>query len=556
MKQKFLSYITLLAALLVGGVNSAWAETTIGATGKGWAEAGSSASYTIAANKTLTLTFTLTDYSGDWAGYVLNLTKTNAIAFGGDNGYVWFRSPDFAWYKTNWNAGAVVSNTNTKGNMSQSDWQAFLKDATTVMAIQRFGTQVFIKTTVTKNETSYSHYFVQEIGTMNDIYALLCADAAVITISSAVTTETGAVEPATATIGAVGNDGGFGASPVTSLEPESVLSMHFKNSSAKGETYQNYGIELAYNGNYANIVLGGGRWGTLLVDAEGDPVTTPVTNKEEHFSEFGSNFKDKMDGADVTLTIARSGRVVTITAVHTPSDNGTPYVLKYTIEPNATAFPNFATEDIAVNLSTDGSHITYNFPITEVNAEVSKYGWATFSSDYKLDFTGITDLEAYAVTGHEDNAITISDALGVVAAGQGVLLKGLEGDNPTFYNIPISAETAYSGANLLVAGTGAEVAAEANKTKYALSVEGGKAVFKKIDGYSPTIAKGKAYLVFDEVVAAPKLTFDFNNPTGISEKVMVNSEKIANTPVYNLAGQRVAQPKKGLYIVNGKKIVK
>ena len=43
--------------------------------------------------------------------------------------------------------------------------------------------------------------------------------------------------------------------------------------------------------------------------------------------------------------------------------------------------------------------------------------------------------------------------------------------------------------------------------------------------------------------------------TDISEKVIVNSEEFATAPVYNLKGQRVMKPEKGLYIVDGKKVV-
>ena len=552
MRKITFSFKSLLAAALLCVGQNAWAET-IGNTGNGWPDAGSYKSYLLSANKTLTLTFTLTDYSGDWAGYVVNLTKTNAIAFGGDNGYVWFRGVDFAWFKTDWNIGAVVSNTNTKGSMSQSEWQTFVKGATTVMAIQRLGTQVFIKTTVTKAATSYSHYFVSEIGTTKDIYAFLCADAAVIDIASDATTETGVVDPTTATIGSVGNDGAFGASPVTTLAPESVLNMHFTNSSAKTETWNNYGVELAYAGKFANIVVGGGRWGELLVDAEGDPVTTPVINKEENFNEFGGEFKDKMNGADVSLTIARSGRVVTITAVHTPDDKSTPYTLKYTLEPNATAFPNFATEDLTVNLSTDHSHITYNLPISEVNAEVSKYGWATFCSNYKLDFTSVSGLEAYAVTGHDATAITKSDALGVVAANAGVLLKGTEGTTSTFYNIPVSTGSAYDGTNLLVAGAGTSISAEGGKTKYVLGVNGSdKAEFQKIVSTDATVPTGKAYLQFDEVISVKSLSFiDDGKVTGVDAPVAVEAEE--DGVYYNTAGQQVTKDYKGIVIKNGKK---
>lgn len=520
MKKQLLMKTFLVAVCMLVGAN-AWADVTIGATSKGWADAGSYKGYLVSANKTLTLTFTVTDYSGDWAGYVVNLTKTNAISIGGDNGYVWFRSPDFAWFKTNWNTGAVVSNTNTKGDMSQSDWQAFIKDATTVMDIQRFGTQVFIKTTVTKDATSYTHYFVQEIGTTKDVYAFLCADAAVINISSDVTTETETVESTTATIGSSLNDGAFVASPVTTLAPESMLNMHFTNHSAKSATYQNYGIELVYSDKYADIVLGGGRWGALLEDTP----SKPENKKEETFNDFGGDFKDKMDGADVSLTIARSGRVVIITAVHTPADAGTPFVLKYTLEPNATAFPNFATEDIQVNLATDGSHITYKFPITKVNAEVTKYGWATFSSPYKLDFSGVDGLQAYAVTDHEGSVVKKSAALGVVAANAGLLLKGTEGTSSTFYNIPVSTSEAYDGTNLLVAGTGASVSSEEYKTKYVLGVSASsEAEFQKIDETPATVATGKAYLEFNEVISARSMRFEGDEITGIENVVAAPAE--------------------------------
>ena len=534
---------------------AAWADTTIGATDKGWATAGSyTDGYTIPSNKTLTLTFTLTNYSGDWGGYVLSLAKNTVTVppIGGNDGYVWFRSPDFAWNKSDWNTGAVVSNTNTKGDMSQSDWQAFIKDATTVMAIQRYGTQVFIKTTVTKGSDSYNHYFVTEIGTTKDVKAFLCADFAVITISNDAITNTGNVDPVTATIGAAGNDGGFAASPVTTLEPESVLTMHFTNYSAKADGFNNYGIELAYNGNYANIVLGGNRWGTLLFnDTEHDPNTTPVSKEEETYNEF-ANFLDKMDGADVTLTIARSGRVVTITAVHAPADDSTPFTLKYTFEPNATAFPNFATENISVNLSTDHSHITYKFPLTKVNAEVSKYGWATFSSPFKLDFSGVSGLKAHAVTGHTDTAITMAD-VNVAAANTGLLLENTAGagDDPTFFNIPVSTGEAYSGDNLMVAGTGANVNPESGKTKYALSVASETACFKKITD-AREIPAGKAYLEFNETIAAREF-FALDDVTGINE-VSSQKEQVQGE-YFNLAGQRVAQPAKGLYIVNGRKVV-
>jgi arabinan endo-1,5-alpha-L-arabinosidase len=553
--------VAAFTAMTTSDGNTLWGYktlSTIGAIDKGWADAGSyTPAYTIPSNKTLTLTFQLTNYSGDWGGYILSLAKNTVSVpqFGGDNGYVWFRSPDFAWYKTAWNAGAVVSNTNTKGTMSQSDWQAFVKGATTVMAIQRYGTQVFIKTTVTKGDDSYTHYFVTEIGTTKDVKAFLCADAATITISDFAITDTENVDPETATIGAVENTGAFGASPVTTLEPESVLTMHFTNHSAKADSYDNYGIELVYNNgsnNYADIVLGGGRWGTLLDD--------PVTKEEEPLNPFSNeDFLNKMDGADVTLTIARSGRVVTITAVHVPADNSTPFTLKYTLEPNATTFPDFATGNISVNLTTDHSHITYKF-IAKINTTISEYGWSTFCSSYPLDFTNVDGLTAYAVTGHDGSNINKVEVASAVPAGTPLLLQG---DANTTYFIPVVASGTAPAVNLLKAGTGASVAPESGKTKYALSVESGAAHFKKITS-ARAIPVGKAYLEFSEEIAARELGFDGfdgGDATGIN---MVNGEglKVNGSGVYDLSGRFIGQwsmvngqLKPGLYIVNGKKVV-
>ena len=549
LKNLLMKVLFVAFGLCVG--QSVWAET-IGATNKGWPDAGSYKKYPLSANKTLTLTFTVTDFNGDWGGYVFNLTKTNNPDIAGG---VWFRSPDFAWHKTNWNTGAVVINTNTRGSMTQSDWQAFVKGATTVMNIQRFVTQVFIKTTVTKDETSYTHYFVQEIGTTSDVNAFLCADAAVIDIASDATTETSlaSIEATTATIGAVDNNNAFAASPVTTLAPESVLNMHFTNSSSKGDTFHNYGIELMYGGKYANIVVGGGRWGELLVDdAKSDPVTTPVTNKEEHFNEFGSGFKNKMDGADVSLTIIRSGRVVTIIAVHTPADNGTPYTLKYTIEPNAAAFPNFATEDIDVNLSTDHSHIIYNFPISQVNTKVFEYGWATYCSPYALDLqhaTGLTD--AYIVTGGENGVLTKTSVKnGTVPANTGLLLKADEGA----VSMPIvGTSTTNVSANKLIGKTAA-YNLPANDG-YVLMATGsnGLGFYKNANIF--TVGANTAYLPADFAGGAPAREFFSldDDATAISEAK--SQQPMANGLFFDLQGRKVAQPQKGLYIVNGKKVV-
>ena len=72
------------------------------------------------------------------------------------------------------------------------------------------------------------------------------------------------------------------------------------------------------------------------------------------------------------------------------------------------------------------------------------------------------------------------------------------------------------------------------------------------NGAAFTIAANKAYLAVPEALAREGFAFDFGDATNIRS---IGNEQLNNDNVYNLAGQRVAQPTKGLYIVNGKKIV-
>lgn len=51
-----------------------------------------------------------------------------------------------------------------------------------------------------------------------------------------------------------------------------------------------------------------------------------------------------------------------------------------------------------------------------------------------------------------------------------------------------------------------------------------------------------------------KLLFDTDTPTGISE-IFDNETDILHGPFYNINGQRVSRPDKGIYIVNGKKVL-
>ena len=66
-----------------------------------------------------------------------------------------------------------------------------------------------------------------------------------------------------------------------------------------------------------------------------------------------------------------------------------------------------------------------------------------------------------------------------------------------------------------------------------------------------TIKSFRAYFVSDSNASA--LTIDFGDVTAITNTNCTNNTNAGEA--YNLNGQRVANPTKGLYIVNGKKMI-
>ena len=170
--------------------------------------------------------------------------------------------------------------------------------------------------------------------------------------------------------------------------------------------------------------------------------------------------------------------------------------------------------------------------------------WASFSCDKALDFTG-TGVTAYIAKAKDDSNVTLTE-ITKVPANTGIVVNG----TAATHAIPVlSGDADDTTGNLLkpwlTAGTPTE-------TKYyTLAVDNDKnPVFKKSSG--GTLAAGKSYLVVSGT-DAPALAVDFGETTGIGNLTPALSK--GEGAVYNLNGQRIAQPTKGLYIVNGKKVV-
>ena len=173
--------------------------------------------------------------------------------------------------------------------------------------------------------------------------------------------------------------------------------------------------------------------------------------------------------------------------------------------------------------------------------EVGDAGYSTFSANKAVKMRGVT---AYAAK-YQDGHIALTPVTNV-PANTGVIIEAAK-DN---YKVPVIESAAALGSiNELLVSDGSITGN--GSTRYALGKKGDVVGFVKVKN-GVTIPKGKAYIVIAGGGARDFIGFGEDDVTGIDA---VKQETKADNQYFNLAGQRVAQPTKGLYIVNGKKVI-
>jgi hypothetical protein len=177
----------------------------------------------------------------------------------------------------------------------------------------------------------------------------------------------------------------------------------------------------------------------------------------------------------------------------------------------------------------------------------SATGFATVFTYAPLDFSALSsELKAYTAT-VTGNTVTLTQ-VDNVPANTGIVLKG---DVKT-HNVPVIASSTTEKGDLTGSVTEDLVYdSEATKDYFYLGINAGKAQFKRLT--SGSIGAGKAYLALDKSTTARELDVVFDETTGVRQ--IENGELKMENSFFNLAGQRVAQPTKGLYIVNGRKVI-
>ena len=233
-------------------------------------------------------------------------------------------------------------------------------------------------------------------------------------------------------------------------------------------------------------------------------------------------------GLTNSIEIDEDGNAI-ITALE--SKSGTSYTtLRYNYASDNLRFRYYKSSQQAIQLYKLVESTTFDI-------EMSAAGWRTLVSAQDVSLP--TGLTGYVVTGVE-NMKTVLEEVTTIKANNPYLLKGEAGT----YTLSIATGVTAPATNLLKISTSAT-----GNGVFVLAKKNDKVGFYRWNGGS--LGAGRVYL------EAPSTAPDFisldGDATGIEDAV--KSEETRDKSYYNLNGQRVAQPTKGLYIVNGQKVV-
>lgn len=176
--------------------------------------------------------------------------------------------------------------------------------------------------------------------------------------------------------------------------------------------------------------------------------------------------------------------------------------------------------------------------------------YATFIAPFNWTIPSTTTVDAYTVDNVNANGTLVMTKLGKnIPANTPVVLYSTRTSD---YNLSRTYACVPATNNLtegLLTGTYEEINAPVDS--YVLQNHDGRVGFFHVAaGKQPKVAQNRCYLTVPAGSAAPAFFFEENETDGIG-----NIEMTTDNSIYDLQGRRVASPTKGLYIINGKKVV-
>jgi len=177
-------------------------------------------------------------------------------------------------------------------------------------------------------------------------------------------------------------------------------------------------------------------------------------------------------------------------------------------------------------------------PDTSFDISIGATGYRTIVT--AKDVTVPEGVEAYVVTENNDKDVKLAQVT-TLMVGVPYILKGAEGS----YTLTVADQAEQPATNMLEISdktTGNGVFVLANKSK-------GVGFYRWVGG---PLGAGRVYLPAVTSSNAIEYLGFSDDATGIHS---IDNGQLTIDNVYDLSGRRVAQPSKGLYIINGKKVV-
>ena len=288
---------------------------------------------------------------------------------------------------------------------------------------------------------------------------------------------------------------------------------------------------------------------------------------------FRSNIvRQEKDPQSLSCTVLNENRVAVLKHRHHRTETEAEY-LAYDYLTSTSNSASFSKQTISgvKYYSQFEQYDLYVSPSDVVSVTIGATGYSTFSSPVPLDFSGISGLTAYVATSVADGAVHLTSVT-TAPANTGLVLAGTANET---YNIPVTASAEDPASNMLVGCiVSTTVAADATSgfNNYVLVNEGGTAKFQSLVDKGATVGAvgaGKAFLkngayssgarslqiVFDDETTGIRSLTPSPSPARPLDACYQRDARKGEGSIYTLSGQRAEKPTKGLYIVNGKKVI-
>lgn len=293
------------------------------------------------------------------------------------------------------------------------------------------------------------------------------------------------------------------------------------------------GTARTFDGRFAVNVTGGNGWKWRY-------------NSDARYNGLWAPYADK---SDLYIRNLKAGDVVTIT-----------YGAKEMKIADGDATETTGTSPYTIGKAGD-LHLVANdagvhIKSIKIETPEQNIGGATLVSENGLDFTDLS-IKAYVATSAASGSVTFTQ-VNKVPAGTPLYLKA---NAVVSVDVPVITDGFETITTNLLYGSAtddAPLTSDADTKYYVFGVQDDIAGFYRVPTSGFTSAAGKAYLELTaEQAASSRISMIFDEGSETTGINMIQSSEVKaqeSDAYYNLAGQRVVKPTRGLYIVNGKKV--